>query len=106
MVISHKIDENQMGHRGSKSKFINPQPNYINFVKEQRVDGSCFGLSPKLRCTLTGFERNFQVKIPSKQLNKLSFSTLNHRNILNPWFITGFSDAEGCFLLEFNLMLN
>jgi hypothetical protein len=36
MVTSHKMNENEMGYRGSKSKFIT-QP---NFVKEQRVDGS------------------------------------------------------------------
>jgi hypothetical protein len=56
-----------MGYRGSKSEFQNPQPNEI-FVKEQRVDGSCFGLYSKLRCTLMGFERGYPFKIPSKQL--------------------------------------
>ena len=34
MVISHKISENEMGYRGSKSDLI------IKSVKEQRVDGS------------------------------------------------------------------
>jgi hypothetical protein len=33
-VISHKIDEKKMGNRGSKSEYL------LNFVKEQRVDGS------------------------------------------------------------------
>jgi hypothetical protein len=38
-VISHLMNENEMGNRGSKSKFISN----VNFVKEQRVDGSlCF----------------------------------------------------------------
>ena len=37
MVISPKIDENQMGNRGSKSDFL------IKSVKEQRVDGSWLG---------------------------------------------------------------
>jgi len=36
MVTSHKMNENEMGYRGSKSKFITQ----LNFVKEQRVDGS------------------------------------------------------------------
>jgi hypothetical protein len=65
MVISQKIDEKKMGYRGSKSDFI------MNSVKEQRVDGSrCFEfLSKHLRCTLMGFERNYRIKIPSKQLN-------------------------------------
>ena len=94
--------ESEMGYRGSKSELIiqNPQPKYINSVKEQRVDGSYFGLCPKLRCTLMGFERNYQIKIPSNQLNKQYYSTLSKtdfKNKLNPWFITGFADAEGCF---------
>jgi hypothetical protein len=76
MVISQKRIEKEMGYRGSKSVFLNPQPKEIS-VKEQRVDGSCFGHKPKLRCTLTGFERNYQIKILSKQLNYRSFSTLN-----------------------------
>jgi hypothetical protein len=62
-----------MGYRGSKSYFL------IKFVKEQRVDGSCFGSGryPKLRCTLTGGESCYPVRIPSKQLNYRSFSILN-----------------------------
>ena len=46
------------------------------------------------------FERNYQIKIPSNQLNKQYYSTLSKtdlKNKLNPWFITGFADAEGCF---------
>jgi hypothetical protein len=42
-------------------------------VKEQRVDGSYFGLNPKLRCTLMGFERNYPFKIPSKQFYKIAW---------------------------------
>jgi len=61
MVTSHKMNENEMGYRGSKSG--------ISPVKEQRVDGSYF-INKNLmllRCTLTGFERNYQTKISSKQ---------------------------------------
>lgn len=59
-----------------------------------------------LRCTLMGFERNYQIKIPSKQFNQKLYSTLNttkevvksyFNNYLNPWVFTGFTDAEGCF---------
>jgi len=91
-----------MGNRGSKSVLVSQ----TNIVKEQRVDGSYFGISPKLRCTLMGFERNYLVKIPSKQLNKKTFySTVNISNtVLKPWFVTGFTDAVpsltmrvGCF---------
>ena len=34
MVTSHKMNENEMGYRGSKSVLLN------STVKEQRVDGS------------------------------------------------------------------
>lgn len=70
-----------------------------------------------------GFERNNPVKIPSNQLNlqKFSFSTLTNNsaaraappllrgaegrkersnNILNPWFLTGFMDAEASFKIS------
>jgi hypothetical protein len=68
------MKETEMGYRGSKSKIKSPQPNEI-FVKEQRVDGSYFGykFEPKLRCTLMGFERNYQVKILSKRLYNKNF---------------------------------
>jgi hypothetical protein len=70
MVIRHKMNENEMGYRGSKSKSDK------GFVKEQRVDGSwCFTHTlnsdrAHLRYTLMGFERNYQIKILSKQLNR------------------------------------
>lgn len=44
-----------------------------------------------------GFERNYQVKIPSKQLSIKNFSTFNQINLVNPWFWTGLIDAEGSF---------
>ncbi len=128
MVTNHKMNENEMGYRGSKSKcnFNNKsiQNKNYNIVKEQRVDGSCFINNTKLmklRYTLMGFERNYQTKIPSKQFviqtknfstNSLKFcqnlvqiytpsinSVLKNdvnNNKLNPWFVTGFTDAEGC----------
>ena len=45
-----------------------------------------------------GFERNYPFKIPSKQFNNKSFSTLPHK--INPWFLTGFTDGEGCFSIK------
>jgi hypothetical protein len=39
MVTSHKMSENEMGYRGSKSEFLNLNTKEIS-VKEQRVDGS------------------------------------------------------------------
>jgi len=100
MVTNYKMSENEMGYRGSKSEIKNPQLNEIS-VKEQRVDGSYFRSNLKLRCTLMGFERNYQIKILSKQLNKRYYSSLSKTsNTLNPWFITGFTDAEGCFSIK------
>lgn len=69
-----------------------------------------------------GFERNYQVRIPAKQLIiKAKMSSLPSSNLqlsspmkkeepaksaevlfyqLNPWFLTGFADAEGCFSIK------
>ena len=85
-----------MGNRGSKSvlKFT---------VKEQRVDGSWSNYSKLLlRCTLMGCESSYPVKIPSKQFTKKLFSTLNTKpeTGINPWVLTGFADAEGCFSIK------
>jgi hypothetical protein len=121
MVTSHKMNENEMGYRGSKSLLIKS-------VKEQRVDGSYF-INKNLmilRCTLTGFERNSQTNISSKQfvIQNKNFSTISqYKNLpfsnicdtssflpvsalkgwteanlirLDPWFVTGFTDAVGC----------
>jgi hypothetical protein len=101
MVTSLKIDEKKMGYRGSKSVLAN------NTVKEQRVDGSR-GLkkninisnNKSLRCTLVGCESNYPVKNPSKQLNKLFSTVSGAKKSLNPYFITGFTDAEGCFCVS------
>ena len=106
MVTSHKMIENEMGYRGSKSKMVqatqSPSP---VFVKEQRADGSYLGLIPRLRCALTGCESSYPIKYHSKQINKKPFSTLSKTSHLNPWFITGFSDAESCFsiLIQANI---
>ena len=95
MVTSQEIDEKKMGYRGSKSILTS------NIVKEQRVDGSYFGsiLYPKLRYTLMCFERNYRIKIPSKQLNIKKFSTFNSLSNVNPWFLTGLIDGEGSFTI-------
>ena len=49
-----------------------------------------------------GFERNYKVKIPCKQINKVRFySMVNNTQELNPSWVTGFVDAKGCFSLSF-----
>jgi hypothetical protein len=98
--------EREMGNRGSKSNILNELLNYLSFpifVKEQRVDGSwnfniikiIQNILKFLRGTLMGFERNYLIKIPSKQLNSSFFSTLSHGKAkLNPYFVSGLIDAE------------
>ena len=101
-VISQEMTENEMGYRGSKSVFLN------STVKEQRVDGSyCIKAKSnlmQLRCTLMGFERNYQVKVLSKQLNNKNFCTSAYTEVLStkldPWFVTGFCDGVRRALLS------
>ena len=101
MVISQKNPEREVGNRGSKSDMLS--------VKEQRVYGNRHAVfSSSLRCTLRDFERNLRIKIPSKQIIQSQlFSTLNtttktitdNKFIVLPLFVTGFTDAEGCFMI-------
>ncbi len=84
--------EKEMDDRGSKSA---AQTSVA--VKEQRVDGSWqVGGASCLRCTLMGFERNYQVKIPFKQINMATLTTLPLSKI-DPWFLTGFADCGELF---------
>jgi hypothetical protein len=89
--------ENEMDYRGSKSITGLNIPQAINrlvIVKEQRVDGSYIekctinNKISMLRCTLMGFERNYQVKTLSNQINKVRFSStltdINAESTLNP----------------------
>jgi len=106
MVTTQKMIEKEMGDRGSKSVvYHNKGPTshrYIT-VKEQRVDGSytnqIISIIKRdrlvLRCILMGFERNYQIKVLSKQ--KRLYNTNYDSNQLNPGFITGFADAESAF---------
>ena len=109
IVISQKMSENEMGNRGSKSVIYTTKQSSI-IVKEQRVNGSwCGKLIPHLRCTLLGFERSYQVKIPSNQIIQKQFhytiSNLDNSKLpLDPWFISGFTSFReamegGCFLV-------
>lgn len=107
MVISHKISEKIMDNRGSKSKVSN------TIVKEQRIDGNLPRIQIlRKRYILKSFERNYQVGIPSNQINTYKFySSLATQSgvysrpikfLINPRFISGFTDAEGCFTLFIN----
>ena len=108
-VINHKIRENEMDNRGSKSTILN---NIV--VKEQRVYGSwsIIPLLMDLRCTLIGLEINREIclgfnkqmcwskkKIPSKQLRlKMNYST-SASSPINPRVWSGFIDGEGSFTI-------
>ena len=108
MVISQKMIEREMGYRGSKSVILKNIA-----VKEQRVNGSWHGVVPsKVRCTLIGFSLNYRVKILTKG-NQITYKSHYGRSYtsivsqdlitnltMNPWFATGFSDAESCFTLS------
>nr|YP_009741025.1 LAGLIDADG endonuclease [Fusarium pseudograminearum]YP_010390907.1 LAGLIDADG endonuclease [Fusarium louisianense]YP_010391118.1 LAGLIDADG endonuclease [Fusarium ussurianum]YP_010391175.1 LAGLIDADG endonuclease [Fusarium vorosii]AYN73101.1 LAGLIDADG endonuclease [Fusarium graminearum]QID42285.1 LAGLIDADG endonuclease [Fusarium culmorum]UPX01858.1 LAGLIDADG endonuclease [Fusarium gerlachii]DAC73461.1 TPA_asm: LAGLIDADG endonuclease [Fusarium graminearum CS3005]QID41609.1 LAGLIDADG endonucle len=109
-VTSHKIIERAMDYRGSKST-VRVRKLYT-VVKEQRVDGHrCINLM-HLRYALMGFERNYQIRILSKQLImpslRRSYTSLSvNPNLkstatgtLNPLFLTGFSDAESNFTVR------
>jgi len=106
IVRSQEMIERKMDNRGSKS---NISENI--FVKEQRVDGSCIiSRNIMLRCTLMGFERSYRNKILTTLLvnNNKNYSTSsindsrgNNTNlIIDPNFLTGFTDAEGSFVLS------
>jgi len=114
-VTSQKPSDKNVGNRGSKSVILSKIA-----VKEQRVNGSWHdgnNLSC-LRYILMGFGRNYQVKIPSFQLYTRQYSTNNitrtkstvsavdpsivscKLNLINPFFITGFTDGEGSFMIS------
>lgn len=89
-------------------------------VKEQRVDGSLSDSSwSGIRCTLKYFEINTQVRILSNHLNLINnrlYSTkaqltniypldltsteLDVVAAINPWWVTGFIDGEGSFIIS------
>ena len=81
--------------------------NIIKGVKEQRVDGSSiFRTLDIVRCTLVAGKPVFGRKIYSPSDHKSIINSIFKRSIvtkssLNPWFVTGFVDAEGSFMLGF-----
>ncbi len=105
-VTSYKMNESEIGNRGSKSAL-----DTFNTVKEQRVNGSRYGFNLSyLRCTLMGFERNYRIGVLSNQINTIRLfttsSVLQSSFLLvntdlpqkfNPWWYTGFIDGEGYF---------
>ena len=105
-----KMMETEIGNRGSKSIIGMPIKTFVIIVNEQRVEGSWsekfFNTRPKinqcflhLRCTLMGFERNYKVSSLSNIIHTYrGYST--KKVLLDYWWITGFTDGEGCFIVS------
>lgn len=106
-------EERKGGNRGTKSD-LRASPDGVSLisVKAQRVDGSRTNLKSNglvLRYTLKSFERNLVIKVlPHLKINPLRYAVTrgSPREAINyttsvthpdPWFVTGFTDAEGCF---------
>ena len=96
MVTSYDMIENEMGYCGSKSSAI-------ALVKEQRLDGSYSFIIGLLRYTLMASEMRYHPEILSNQ-NNVSENVIIKKspklNKLDPWFLTGFVDAEGYFSIS------
>ena len=109
--------------REKYNTIIAPSCSYSNFFNEELGNNipylfTCAGRGcfSRLRCTLMSFERNYQIRILSKQRNiqiirlyftKVQESFIEKQNLsplggINPWFLTGFVDGEGCFLININ----
>ena len=114
MVISLKMNNNlfmkwiitDLNHSWFKVKYI--QTINSKNVKEQRVDGSSNSrILDFVRCTLVAGKPVLGRKIHSHSDNNIIRSSMFKRSIhtirstLNPGFITGLVDAEGCFTLGF-----
>ena len=116
-VTRSKMMKTEIGNHGSKSIIVVYLITTLVVVKEQRVDGSWWEKyrtipnKPKcishLRCTLMGFERNYQDSTHSNTIHiSRGFSTRNKKIVLrsslknfklDPNWVTGFVDGEGCF---------
>ena len=109
-TLDFYFKDRKMDNRGSKLIVkLNS-----SIVKEQRVDGSWLLNINKfnsLRCTLRRFERiTLSGYLHFPILNKHYYSTTINKNIesfikkesfiLNPWFITGFTDGDGSFAVS------
>ena len=105
-VTSQKASEKNVGNRGSKSVILKNIA-----VKEQRVYGSWYGDGKTSlgRSILNSLFLNYWIRIltgANRVINKFHNSRLytsiaiQHNLIINPWFVTGFSDAEACFTLS------
>ena len=114
------MNENEIVNHGSKKKSLKFNNFFSTFFKEQRInDSRDFFNKNSLRYILMGCENSYPVVNPSNQKNNLNFlqyskkyyssienvpkslksNSVNNSNTiyLDPYFITGFSDAESNF---------
>jgi hypothetical protein len=130
-VTSQWMKETEMGNRGSKSsvstgrKAVHISEFVRTVVKEQRVYGGCMELNGSiLRCTLMDLKKDYQNRILSKYKKKeiRYYSTPSNLPVpsrasggclgyflakkINPGFLTGFIDAEGCFRISLTKVNN
>ena len=92
--------ETSIGYRGSKTVI---GTDGVITVKEQRVYDSWPKINSNyfgLRFTLTDCVSSYQIRIQSKQINIQIKRFYSSAPKINPWFITGFVDGEGCFLIS------
>ena len=103
--------ETEIGNHGSKSIIGMPIHTFVIIVNEQRVDGSWWekykNTRPKihkctshLRYTLMGFERNYQVSFLFNEIHTYRGYSTQQKVLLHPWFVTGFVDGEGSFMIN------
>ena len=122
MVTSYNMSENEMENRGSKSNFISK---FVKEQRVDGSWRTMSNIIMRLRCILTGCESSYQVKYLSNLFTKI-FSSLflgfdlfvkmnpdiiglpaessapagegmQNDPQLNPWYLTGITDAEGTF---------
>ena len=88
---------------GPRTRVLGPTGRSYSYfaVKAQRLDDRHINLKSNnlmLRYNLKGFEKSCVVNSLSNLMIKRNYTTaLSLNNSLNPWFVTGFTDAEGCF---------
>lgn len=103
-VINQKIVETKMKYHVSKSSSIVTYAKNNTAVKEQRINDNYCNKLLHLRYILMVYENKYQSRILFNKFNlqKRLFQTGTYlnSNFINPWFLTGFADGEGCFIIS------
>jgi len=93
----------------NKSLAINPcgysdnRLSYINNIRISKIFINSFGYLPKMKTYNKQLKSYHSLTLNLKKVREekdnLSFDT-NTKTKLNPYFVTGLTDAEGCFLIN------